>query len=1428
MIHLCTCTGGSASITGLSKRRAATASCKTCGRRPSADGTESPASSVINTVGLELTSLISSDLTWKVSKGNRSSLRRARTSLQSRWELANKEFKEVEMPVSESEKLGVSVLGCRFSEKAEHVPIKKRRFFFRSPSPPLRTTSSRSEETERLTNSQHASGQGFLMNPLLKCKSAASASAVDISQVVDSNQKFEGTKSAMLNERIGENDDFSGISILAAAACSNSLGDIEEGSGVESPVREGPIQVLLNDEAKEDLVNSGQISTEGTGSFISTVPPEGAASLRMYNSSPKRLSLENTSESSLLQNNSMVGSQGLSNKKDDGTARIQEFSARDDRLHWDLNTVMDAWESPFDDHHSSDLTNAADLQPDCANEGNLEGNGFQKEFGVTNEDTGKAQVLDESSNLSHETQDLNKDEHKSPVCTDINMGSTLQANLQSSETDNPLNVVMDFVKEANCLPNKEKFCTNDGSLALPPPKDVPDHCTSPIVDKHATSRNVNFSSKTREVLSSVPVAGVDSSLHYSMPPTADILNSTCLSEGTCNAAATGFGSAKSVDDCGADVQTCGTISPTYQVEKQNASVRSVPYSDKAACEIGNSGYEDCGNANNISGSGDNGNSAKDRASMETDHLLGNELLDGSKENAGLELDGGGFWQSSRTHVEVPTSDAFLEGQSVVESRNKVQRCKVTSGHDTSDSDMQMQVYTEKPESTTFLGKPIRPPHCLSSPYMQRSCSNDFVSGSGKVTLEEQLDDGYASDVSRGDRHPRVGIDKENELQLDYDSQYEDGELRDSSIHSWEGYDGEDGETERLDYGSDNRDSDNLGSEKAQESNLQSSPGGSSRKKSDSGPGRGSFVNTRTPCLRVQKVDSSDKGSGSGTEDVTRNKEDHDMRDHVKELSESAELKVNMSGSDLMPEISKHSSDIKTRVRAERVMKCSAGNQRGRLGAEYAGTKADESRAHGRDWPSRIERTTSQSAHLRRERSCMQGSSSNDAYYSNPRSERESGAHKSFGRGRYFLQSHTRSREGGHWADFEGYRGLKRHRSPTYHGPTAFHRSRLENVALDGTNTKEEGAGQRVTGRQTVTDSHIIHRPFRSGSPNDRQEAFRMRLGFRPAREMSPGRSATMGRGRSVRYGARMDGGPRRRYYGGANDDFVESSLDYSHSSARRRRSFSPAEKRGIPHARRSNSKSPSRSRTRSPIAWQSPRRRTGDGAIGILGFKNRSRFNCRSDTRMPRVRSPHIRSGFAADHLTSFSSVPRGNDSPPPNSRCIGYNHRSSALDRSPGRIGSREDRFDLLDPPRKLKPNEYYRSVNPGRFSESNGAGRGRSQYEGNDDDHKQEYRYGLVHRARRYDMDRTVKRFRYEDEDGYILANGSRNKDSTDFHGRENPKAYSGGIDSSIGDQPRSSREDRGPFVYRRDGRYNANSKVFGVREGDEDEASRRRRPS
>lgn len=176
--------------------------------------------------------------------------------------------KGLEMPVSGSDKLDLPVLGRRFSEKAEHLPIKKRRFLFRTPSPPHNT----SEVTE------NSSSQEVQPKPVASLTVTSNDNKVHEEKIVKSS------------------DDICGI----------SLGSY----GIKSP--KSPATVKL----EASIMNIPNISGKETGLHISKVD-------------------NSTSEN-------QVTSQG------------HKSAVCDERLNWDLNTVM-PWEeseSPELDHNN--------------------------------------------------------------------------------------------------------------------------------------------------------------------------------------------------------------------------------------------------------------------------------------------------------------------------------------------------------------------------------------------------------------------------------------------------------------------------------------------------------------------------------------------------------------------------------------------------------------------------------------------------------------------------------------------------------------------------------------------------------------------------------------------------------------------------------------------------------------------------------------------------------------------------------------------------------------------------------------------------------------------------------------------------------------------------------------------------------------------
>ncbi|KAK8921236.1 hypothetical protein KSP39_PZI020470 [Platanthera zijinensis] len=120
-----------------------------------------------------------------------------------------------------------------------------------------------------------------------------------------------------------------------------------------------------------------------------------------------------------------------------------------------------------------------------------------------------------------------------------------------------------------------------------------------------------------------------------------------------------------------------------------------------------------------------------------------------------------------------------------------------------------------------------------------------------------------------------------------------------------------------------------------------------------------------------------------------------------------------------------------------------------------------------------------------------------------------------------------------------------------------------------------------------------------------------------SRNVSPGKCFNAGRGRDSRYGSRLFSlGHANRYHSPILDSRIDSQ-SLQHSSSTRQHSFSPH--RRPPHLARELTRSPSRSRTRSPHTWTSPRARNDRRISVIHNMKTQSRSppNFKPQRRIP-------------------------------------------------------------------------------------------------------------------------------------------------------------------------------------------------------------------
>lgn len=271
---------------------------------------------------------------------------------------------------------GVSILGRRFSDPVGNVPIKKRRFLMDcSPSPPPTP---------------------LLVDPYEKLLSRSCGG-------ISSHGKHHKVKTPRLDymeetkEHFGV-DDFSGISILAAAACTSELDDdtlnVECSKSAHCVERKpenitGSSELNFLNNIKEDMLNSLDASNcksepllESSESVPDTKPVVAT-----------RLNCENLVESTHTQKDCSASFSALSsaNKADDSSTASDTKSSgvtmsinasnpdksvgglqdavvetkhsngtRDSRLHWDLNVAMEAWDT---DCGGDDVPDAADPDP---------------------------------------------------------------------------------------------------------------------------------------------------------------------------------------------------------------------------------------------------------------------------------------------------------------------------------------------------------------------------------------------------------------------------------------------------------------------------------------------------------------------------------------------------------------------------------------------------------------------------------------------------------------------------------------------------------------------------------------------------------------------------------------------------------------------------------------------------------------------------------------------------------------------------------------------------------------------------------------------------------------------------------------------------------------------------------------------------------
>ncbi|KAK4838161.1 hypothetical protein QYF36_011551 [Acer negundo] len=697
-IRSCTCSRVSPSTLLSGGKQGATAACKTCRGRPLVDGIR-PSSAgmtgMTSTVGLELTNFLNPDLTWKkVSKGYRRNRKPVAKFLTAGVELADKSPRRAEdTTVSDSEKLGVAVLGRRFSDKMENVPIKKRKYNFRSPSPPPRTPSPHSKVA------QHASGQGS--SPNFSGKRVHLALDTSTASTV-SPHGVEGKVLEAMNGKLDFREDFSGIEILAEAACSDSF-DVNVDHTVENPVAE-------ESACRE---NETPMLKEETGVSLETTnlsPNDTSVQDRVEESSVEDITPAVEQKSPILEDNKMVES---------------SVSLSKDRSFWDLNVVMDDWQQP------SDIVNV------------------------------------EANTVEGDSKD--KSEKLNP--------------LKNGETERET-VETDFVKDDDMV-NKLVSSEVHGKT-----------------DAHSDSRGSSFGSNRQdnhlEACSGLDhnhdECGVDGK------PSAQVVRiDQCLSNGPYPSNMESSTSPPSLEEKTKTglIDRIACVENVQVEEQHDVASPYVPALDGVTHEVDSTALkvddEDSARASSLN------NETSVPQEVSSVENCKPSSTDSIKVEPVCEVEKADVSNVSLSCEDVSTSSAPVEEVQPIVAEEKNPLADEAFPSHTSEIDSSVHAGSEEVihVSSGNLTATVEP---VSGFTTQEDCIDYAPTKSlGEINNEDPNDEIRESDAAQNDKESVIGAENSRELQAGYDSQFEDGELRETDVRCWNENEGDSAEIEQVDY-----------------------------------------------------------------------------------------------------------------------------------------------------------------------------------------------------------------------------------------------------------------------------------------------------------------------------------------------------------------------------------------------------------------------------------------------------------------------------------------------------------------------------------------------------------------------------------------------------------------------------------------------------
>ncbi|CAD6245107.1 unnamed protein product [Miscanthus lutarioriparius] len=1345
MIKFCTCTGRSSSSSPHNLENTdISMTCKGCTGESTADRGGPSCSGKLNNMGLELPRPLDLEVRWKTGNRRQRATRRARTSFgegTSRdgigsfylFGCATNQEMSQDAAVSESEKLGVSILGRRFSDPMENGPIKKRRFHMDcSPSPP--PTPLLVDPYEKVLGSSSKAARSYEKHCKLKM------------QGIEYKEENKG--------RFGA-DDFSGIDILASAACESEMGgEILNGEcsklahppedrKLENTTGSSKLSLLHNMEDKLNIpgtshciydrpLGSSNSAPDMKSLFVATPtisenlvesaysPKVNCSSYSALNSADKTEIVSDAKSSSVAVANSSDNPEKTIGCSQDTVVQTNHANAtRDSRLHWDLNVAMEAWDTDCGDVDDPLVSTVID-HDDARNDMNKPGTShhFESRDGsVADHSVDTIHMADALKHVSANTKgtcDCPADGSSHPL-----------QNLQLLESGSVGN---DALAETMDLPDQQnsRFASvmDSDIRSDPEPTIIMDFASAANVEKIDGSHPKPVHSEGLSNMSSMNVHVGSNSLQISeLGTTLKPLASRLVSEESTNLPTVGTFH-KKVTDFGWSDNKLEEASEQSISESKNQELLDV---DSGTSKKGE-------HETNIFYANKRSKDAEDLTHPEDNH--GSSDCDMAHAH---EEDGAVAMINSKDSLITCANSSTLETYCISDAAPQVPGPSSEC---------------HKPEFITDAGSTVDSKAAAHS--YQNGCENEL----GKVVSNVCSDQCFGTDTSHIGKN-LAGVEKVD-VEED-DSQYEDGELREYDDYYWvgDGYEevkhgnwhyqvSEDYKNEETTPGLAPLHTDsiaknvvipvaNYNGTQSRKEDVAVSPVSSKRSWLTNCLDGGPIADGKAQSIH-SRGDTKMYGSNTGRVAV-RSATTVSQSERCNDALGDDMLNIGMknTGWDMMPEDKKHSQHD-ARDMTDSSNRCV-------LSSDAA--RDDESlRKKGlsnRD----LQRVEWQKSFDRPQRNEM--SRSDDGYGSGSKSERTMDSHRSHGM--YGASRHVQTSGQGEWVENSKHPRPTRRKSPEYYnyGPSGPRNAaeaavaKMESsgfvVARDGTLVRAVDAANagQMPRRMRNTLSSSGRLISGRGSPIDRDGACGMSRGPVHAREASPERHFGANSNRSSRYGPEME-----------KDHTTDGNLSSVRCSLSSRQRGTPTSRASL-NLSRAHSRSPSGSRSQSPHDW-APRNRSKIMANGGSTLRRHSRSppNHMAKGRIVRMASPQRQPGYD-DRAMRYSPLSRNNTYSQHASTWVD-GRNSSAVDISddhtkrysrrspPLRIASRNDRFDVMDSQGRPRSGEFYRPTQ-GRLL----YGYDRENKHGRNGEDEREYsdRYAN-HSVKPYNRSGAVKQFR------------------------------------------------------------------------------------